>query len=101
MTKTINISWDLPTTRVSGNPLDPSDILGVKVSLGAGAGFAFAGSVLPTDPQQWIFPDMVDGDYTIRLEVTTALGDSVPVDTAVSIDDSLAGPVTNVVVNLV
>lgn len=100
MTKTILVTWDLPTTRVSGNPLDPADILGVKVSIDAGAGFAFAGSMLPTDPQQWIFPDMVDGDYVIRLEVTTALGDSAPVDTAVQIDDSLASPVTNVVVTL-
>ena len=100
MEKTINITWDLPTVRESGNPLDPADILGVEVSLDAGAGFALATTLVPTDPQAWVFPDMVDGDYTVRLVVTGVDGNSIPVDTAVLIDTSAPGSVVNVQVSL-
>jgi hypothetical protein len=101
MAKTINVSWVLPTTRVSGNPLDPADINGVEVHLDGGAGFVLATTVPPGDAQSWSFPDMVDGDYVIRLIVTSLFGDSVPVDTPVVIDDSGPNPVTDVVIDLV
>lgn len=100
MTKTITISWDLPTTRESGNPLELSDIIGVEVSINAGAGFAPASMVIPTDPQVWVYPDMVDGDYTVRLVVVGIDGNSTPVDTSVRVDTSNPSQPTNVQVSL-
>ena len=100
MAKTINITWDLPTERASGKPLDPSELIGVEVSLNAGAGFALATTVPADETQAWVFPDMVDGDYTIRLVVKGTTGDSAPVDTDVEVDTSAPGTVQNVQVSL-
>lgn len=100
--KTVQITWDLPTTRESGNPLDVLEIAGVDISLSAdlGANFVLLGTVLPPDVQERIIPDLVDGDYIIRLVVRTVGGEeSSGVDVDVLIDTSAPLNVANVVVS--
>ena len=101
MTRTVVVTWDLPTETKNGNPLDPSEVAGVEVSLSAGGSFAVAGTVNPADPQTWTFPDLVDGNYVIRLVVLgSGVPDSGAVDTPVLVDSSGPGEVTNVQVTL-
>lgn len=103
MTQTATVTWDLPTTRVSGNPLDPATLVGVDVYLSAdlGANFTLLNTVAPVDPQMLVVPDLVDGDYIVRLEVRDLDGQvSVAVDTSFLIDLSAPDGVTNVVVSL-
>ena len=101
MTTNVNVTWNLPTTRVSGNPLDVALIAGVDVSLSAdgGTNFVLTDTVLPTVTQEVLYPDLVDGDYVIRLVVRLTTGQmSANVDTPVSLDTSAPMGVTNVVV---
>ena len=104
MTQTANISWDLPTTRNNGQPQDPAqlDFVTVDFSADLGANFVTLGQVPATDPQVLVIPDLVDGDYIVRLTVTDLQGKSgQSVDTPFLIDTSAPGIVTNVVVGLV
>ena len=101
MTTNVNVAWDLPTTRESGNALDPALIAGVDVSLSAdaGANFVLTDTVLPTAVQEVLYPDLVDGDYVVRLVVRLTTGQvSVAVDTPVTLDTSAPSGVANVVV---
>ena len=103
MTQTATVTWDLPTTRESGNPLDPATLAGTDVYLSAdaGANFTLLNTVDPVDPQTLIIPDLVDGDYIVRLEVRDLDGRvSVAVDTPFLIDLSAPSGVTNVAVVL-
>lgn len=99
MTTTVNVSWDLPTTRTSGNPLDPALIAGVDVSLSADGGlnFTLTDTVLPTAAQEVTYPDLVDGDYAVRLVVRLTTGQaSAGVDTPFQLDTSAPADVANI-----
>lgn len=103
MTQTATITWDLPTTRESGADLDPSTLAGVDVSLSAdlGVNFVLLDTVTPAELQESIIPDLVDGDYIVRLAVRDLNGlVSVDVDTPFLIDTSAPSGVTNVAVAL-
>lgn len=102
MAKNAVVSWDLPASRESGNPLPQSDIAHVAVSLSAdqGANFGFLENVSPPDVDHLI-PDLEDGDWIVRLTVVDIEGVAgVEVDTSFVIDTSAPGPVTNVNVAL-
>lgn len=104
MTQTANITWTLPTTRSNGSPQDPALLDAVVLSFSAdlGANFVTLDTVLATDPQTLAIPDLVDGDYIVRLVVRDSqLRVGAPVDTAFLIDTSLPGAVTDVVVELI
>lgn len=99
MTTTVNVSWELPTTRTSGNPLDPALIAAVDVSLSADGGLNFTptDTVLPTATQTVTYPDLVDGDYAVRLVVRLTTGQvSAGVDTPFQLDTSAPADVANV-----
>ncbi len=99
MVRTLTVTWDLPTTRTSGNPLDPSEISGVDVSFSAD-GTNFTGLGLNTGGSVTI-PDLIDGDWVVRLTVVDTEGRrSADVDVPVLIDTSAPGTVTNVNVTL-
>ena len=97
------VSYDLPTTRQSGLPLDPADIAGVEVSLSAdgGANFAVLDTVAPpaTSLEQ---TELEPGDYMFRLIVIDTNGRrGNPVDEPFAIpDDTAPGEVTNVQVQV-
>lgn len=104
MVKTAVVTWQLPTSRESGGPLDIADIQHVEVSLSAdlGVNFSILGNVTPLAAQERTIPDLVDGDYVVRLVVVDVNGlRSANVDTSFLIDTSAPGTVTNVVVDLV
>ncbi len=99
MTTTVTVTWDLPTERVSGNPLDPAEIAGVDVSLSAdgGVNFTLTDTVIPADPQTVTYPDLVDGDYAVRLVVRLTGGEqSAGVDTPFQLDTSAPNDVANI-----
>jgi len=99
MTTTVTATWDLPTTRTSGNALDPADIAGVDVSLSAdgGVNFTLTDTVLPAAAQTVVYPDLVDGDYAIRLVVRLVDGvQSAGVDTPFQLDTSAPNEVANI-----
>lgn len=101
MTTTVNITWDLPSTRTSGNALDPTDIAGVDVSLSAdgGANFTLTDTILPSDTQAVTYPDLVDGDYSIRLVVRLVAGQvSTGIDTPFILDTSDPENVANITI---
>ena len=103
MTTNVTVSWTLPTTRVSGNPIDPNNLAGVDVSLSAdgGVNFALTDTIIPTDPQEVFFPDLVDGDYAVRLVVRLVSGQaSAGVDTPFTLDTSVPNDVTDVTITL-
>lgn len=101
MTKTVTVTWDLPTTTKNGNPLDLAQVAGVEVALDAGAGPAVATTVPTGDAQSWVFPDLVDGNYVIILTVLgVGVPDSAPIATPVAIDDSGPSEVVNVNITL-
>lgn len=101
--KTAVVTWDLPIARTSGNALDISEIAGIDISLSADLGVTFVllGTLLATDLQERIIPDLVDGDYVVRLVVNLVTGEqSAGVDTPFLIDTSAPNNVTNVLVSL-
>jgi len=102
--KSARISWDLPTTRSNGEAQDPALLDYVEVGFSADLGQTFTtfGQILASvSPQETVIPDLVDGDYVVRLQVFDVDGlESALVDTAFNIDTSVPGAVTNVVVTL-
>jgi hypothetical protein len=100
MTKNVTITWDLPTTRTSGFPLDVIDIEHTRVALSADGGTSFGtvGTRLPTDPQEFLLGDVDIGDWLVRLTVVdTEARESSPVDTAFNVpDETPPGSVLNV-----
>lgn len=104
MTQTANITYTLPTTRDNGAPQDPALLDAVLVSFSAdlGANFVALDTIPADEPSVASIPDLVDGDYIVRLEVRDLdLKVGLPVDTPFVIDTSLPGSVTNVEVTLV
>ena len=105
--KTAVVTWELPTTRVSGGPITLNEIAGVAVSLSAdgGANFATLSNVLVPNPMTITIPDLVDGDYIVRLVVVakggTRSANSETPFTVITADNSPPGTVQNVVVGLI
>ena len=105
MTQSAIITYVLPTTRSNGKPQDPAGLNYVAISLSADLGVNFTPlpSIVvgnPDGPTRTI-PDLVDGDYVVRLIVVdNELKTGAPIDTPFVIDTSLPGTVTNVVVDL-
>lgn len=69
--KNVTVTWDLPTTRESGLPLNADDIQFVEVLLSAdlGANFVVVDQILPSTTQEVFLPDQDVGDWIIRLIV--------------------------------
>jgi hypothetical protein len=91
------VSWDLPTTRESGNPLPVEEIEATEVSLSAdqGANFGVLNNVLPPETSLLI-PDLADGTWIVRLVVLDFNGRrSANVDTPFVVDSSPPGPAVN------
>lgn len=65
------LTWTLPTERVDGRPLDPSDIASTRIEMSAdgGANFVEAATVPPTEPQVFVVEDLSVGDYVFRATV--------------------------------
>ena len=90
--KNATVSWDLPTTRESGFPLDPADIQGVEVSLSAdgGASFSVLNTVAPPETELLV-PDLEIGDWAFRLVVVDTNGKrSADVDALFNVPDETA-----------
>lgn len=102
MTQSALITWDLPTTRSNGNAQDPALLVQVNVGFSAdlGANFTVFPPVDAQGVQELLIPDLVDGEYIVRLSVSDGNGVGADVDTSFVIDTSLPGTVTNVVVAL-
>lgn len=104
MAKNVNVSWDLPTTRESGLPLDPADIQHVEVLLSAdlGATFTPINNIVPPDTDILV-PDLDIGDWIFRLVVVDTAGrSSADVDTPVNVpDETNPSTVVNVQVTFV
>jgi len=102
MSKNVTVWWDLPTIRSNNEPQDPAGLSHTKVSFSADLGSTFVplADVPSTDlPQEVFIPDLVDGDYIIRLAIVDIL-DLVGgnVDTPFKVDSSVPGLVQNVFV---
>ena len=104
MAKNVNVSWDLPTTRESGLPLDQADIQHVEVLLSAdlGATFTSINNIVPPTTNITV-PDLDIGDWVFRLIVVDTAGrQSVEVDTPVNVpDETNPSSVVNVQVTFV
>jgi len=85
----VKVTYQLPTTRKSGRPLDPADIRHVRIELSAdgGANFAPVAQVVPPtleytqtelEPGAWVFRAVV---------VDTAGRESDPVSGSIDIAD--------------
>ncbi len=104
MTKNIQLTWGLPTTRVAGGPLDSAEILSVEVLISADAGLNYVALVdrLPTEAQELFIPDQDWGEWWFRFIVhTTDNKSSANLDFPVTVpDDSAPETVVNVQVSL-
>lgn len=97
MTMNATVSWDLPTTRESGNALPVEDILHVILSLSAdqGGNFTVMDTIAPPATSH-LLPDLTDGTWIVRLMVVdTDNKRSSIVDTPFVVDSSPPGPVEN------
>lgn len=101
--QTARVTWELPTEKDNGRPLDLDDIDRVEVLLSANQGqdFSALDPVRPEDEQVSTIPDLEDGDWVVRLVVFDTRqrsGDNV--DTPFTIDTAPPGTVKNVNVEL-
>lgn len=103
MAKTATLTWDLPTVRESGNPLDFATIDGTEVALGVDGGPdpTVLKLVLPADVQEHVVGDIDTGDWAFRLVVVDTSGRRGPeVFVPFSVDETAPGPVSNPQVTL-
>lgn len=106
--KTALVTWMLPTTRESGNPLPVAEIAGTDVDLAVapttGAPvFTNLGTRMPPPnvPQEWTIPDLAAGNWIVRLVLRTVDGGSATTDTPFVVpDDSNPSPIVTVNVTL-
>jgi hypothetical protein len=98
--KDVLLTWDLPTDRVDGGELLPSDIRDVEVFISAdqGQNFVPARTVLPTATQEAPFSQLEFGTWIFRFVVTdTNSKPSANLDFPVEVlDDSAPNTVQNV-----
>jgi len=102
MAKNVTITWALPAARQGGAALTPAelDYTLVEISADAGTNWTELARVAPTDPQQVFLPNLEVGGWQVRIRVMDLLGQlgAPHVELFDVIDDSPAGPVTNVLV---
>lgn len=62
------LNWTLPTERVDGTALDPSEIdrTDIMMSADGGANFSSPAPVLPTEPQTFVVDNLTVGSYVFR-----------------------------------
>lgn len=98
----VNVNWVLPTTRVSGKPLNPADVAAVDLSISIdGTNFtafdSFAPPTLGTvvtdlEPGQWFFSGTVRdtlGRLSIPVVSSLVIPDNTPPSGLVSLTLSL------------
>ena len=88
----IRLTWDHPTTRESGLPLDPADIAETQISMSAdgGANWSPIGMAGGLDAE-FLITDVEPATYNFRAITIDTKGDpSQPVDTEVSVLDQSA-----------
>jgi hypothetical protein len=87
--KNATLSWTLPTTRESGNPLTEAEILHVEIAISADAGANY--SVLDNVPPgvtELLVPDLEAGGWKFHLTVVdTALRRSAAVPYDLNVPD--------------
>ena len=102
--KNVTCTWNLPTTRESGRPLDISDIQHTQVLMKADAAPSFTpiDTVGPTAEQSIFIGDVDIGQWVIRLIVVDTDGrESAPVDTSFEVlDETPPSSVTGVGITL-
>ncbi len=102
--KNVTVTWELPTVRASGKPLDPADLLhtSLEIQVDGAPSFTPVADILATEPSTFTISDVDIGPYIVRLFVEDKTNKtSTPVDTPFTIpDESDPGPVVNVAVSL-
>ena len=103
MARNVNVSWVLPTTRVSGKPLNPSDILNVQLSLSSDNVNWSLYDTLPPSVLSTVIPELDIGDWFVAGVVhDTANRASSPVVSTVRVPDETApGALPSLVLTLV
>lgn len=88
----VRLSWALPSTRVNGKALDPSEIQGVEIRMSAdgGANFGPTATVTPSEVQEFVVDNLVAGSYLFRFVVVDT--DNRRSDSFDAIADVLAAP---------
>jgi hypothetical protein len=94
--KTVNLNWDLPTSRVDGSALKAEDIASSQVfaSADGGANFGLVATVAAPD-NALVLPDLVDGTYIFRVVIVDKQSTpkaSVATDKTVVVATELAAP---------
>ena len=94
--KNIELSWTLPTTRASGNPIDPATIAGVELAFSTDGGLQYTVDKLyPPSELKALFTDVADGDWYFRGVVIDTSGrrseEYIIVVAVVPTDDSPPG----------
>ena len=103
--KDVTLTWDLPTTRESGLPVDPADVVSVDVSLSSdgGVNFVLLNTVLAAAIQTLLVGAVPIGDHIFRFRVNALVPaeSSANLDVPVNVpDDSPLSTVLNVNVSL-
>lgn len=91
----LRVRWELPTTRESGNALDPADIKHVRVEMSAdGTNFALVGD-FPPSVTETLIEALDTGVWTIRGLVADVNGRvSQPVVETITVDETAPNGVT-------
>lgn len=104
MSRDVTVSWDLPTTRTSGGPLNPSEIQFTRVELSAdgGANYSTLGDIEPGVAQEVLVPELEFGAWFFRVSVfdtRNAQGEAATIEAVVP-DDSAPAAVLNLRVEI-
>lgn len=102
MTKSLRVTWDLPTERTGGGALPVAEIRDtiVEISADGGANYTALLPVSPGLPQEVFVPDLEVGSWQFRMTVfdITDQQSAPHIEVHVIVDDSPPNPVSNVVV---
>lgn len=103
MARNVNVSWEYPTTRESGLPIDPADIAGMTLEMSVDNATwslynTFAANVVST-----VVPDLEPGEWWFRGTVQDVQGrDSAPLVRSIVVpDETPPGPLANLSLTLV
>ena len=88
----IRLTWDHPTTRESGLPLDPADIAETQISMSADGGVNWSPIGFTSFlTHEFVITDVEPATYDFRAVTVDTKGEpSAPVDTEVSVLDQSA-----------